>query len=80
MGATCTEPWGALPPYTFTSATTEKIESVVSSMLSRICCVFADSSMPTVTIHVITAIQRTPSAVTAAVEFAALSQPNSRNV
>ena len=42
-------------------------------------CVRADSSMPITQIVVMTAIQTTPTAVTANTDSAALSQPTSRN-
>ena len=70
----------ASPVATFTSATTEKSTSVISSAPSRPTCVRAESSMPITQIAVITAIHTTPTAVTATVESAALCQPKSRNV
>ena len=53
--------------------------SVMTSAPSRPTWVRADSSMPITQIAVITAIQSTPTSVTAKVESAALSQPTSRN-
>ena len=53
--------------------------SVITSAPSSPTCVRADSSMPITQIAVITAIQITPTKVTAKVESAALCQSKSRN-
>ena len=53
--------------------------SVITSAPSRPTCVRADSSMPITQIAVITAIQITPTSVTAKTESAALCQSKSRN-
>src|SRR3954465_10267668 len=70
----------ASPLATLTSATTAKMPRVTISKLSSTTWVRADSSMPMQQIAVITASQATPTAVTAAVELAALSQSTSRKV
>src|SRR3954451_11446105 len=70
----------ALPVATATSATTEKITSVMISALSRQTCVRAESSIPITQIAVMIAIQTTPTMVTAVVESAALCQPTSRKL
>src|SRR6476659_6803660 len=77
LGSTACGP--AVPAATLTSATTENATSVMSSALSNPTCVRAESSMPITQIAVMIAIQTTPTAVTAAVESAALCQPTSRN-
>src|SRR3954447_3310293 len=66
--------------YTLTSATTANSASVTISAVSSQRCVLALSSMPMTQIHVITAIQTTPTSVTAQSVAAAVSQPKSRNV
>src|SRR5918997_1585152 len=75
----CSEPASASPEYTRTSATRANSPSVSSSAPSRPTCVRADSSMPIVVIAVMTMIHTTPTAVTAATEPAADSQPTSLN-
>src|SRR5882757_5606550 len=77
--AGCSAAADASPEYTFTSATTEKTTSVTTSAPSRYHCVRADSSIPMTVIAVMTAIQTTPTRVTANVELAAASQPKSLN-
>src|SRR5262245_34098933 len=77
LGSTASGP--ASPAATLTSATTENRTSVTISAPSRPTCVRADSSMPITQIVVMTAIQTTPTSVTANVESAALCQPTSRN-
>src|SRR3954452_16752160 len=77
LGSTASGP--AVPAATLTSATTENSASVTISAPSRPTCVGADSSIPTRQIHVMIAIQTTPTIVTASVESAALCQPTSRN-
>src|SRR4051795_11319377 len=71
---------GAVPAQTRTSATTAKIASVTTSAVSSHRCVLAFSSMPMTQIHVMIAIQTTPTIVTAHIVSAADCQPNSRNV
>ncbi len=63
-----------------TIATTANSASVATSAVSSHCCVLALSSMPMTQIHVMIAIQITPTIVTAHIVEAAASQPNSRNV
>ena len=69
----------ASPVATLTSATIANSASVISSAPSRPTCVRADSSIPITQIAVMIAIHTTPTAVTATVLAAALSQPKSRN-
>src|SRR3954454_1706786 len=64
LRSTWLEAAGAEPPYTLISATTAKIISVMNSAPSRNCWVRADNSIPRQQIHVITAIQTTPTSVT----------------
>src|SRR3954452_23272938 len=78
LGSTALGP--ALPVATATRATTANTTRVTISAPSRPTCVRADSSMPITQIVVMTAIQTTPTAVTAAVESAALCQPTSRKL
>jgi hypothetical protein len=61
-----------------TSAVTEKTARITSSALSSPHWVRAEISMPTAVITVVMAMKRTPTSVTANVEFAAESQPNRR--
>src|SRR6476646_7893324 len=77
LGSTACGP--ASPFATLTSATTENSASVRISAPSRPTCVRAESSMPITQIAVMTTIHTTPTAVTAAVESAALCHPTSRN-
>ena len=74
-----TESGPASPVATLISATTANAASVRISAPSSPTCVRAESSMPMTQIVVITAIQTTPTAVTATTDSAALSQPTRRN-
>jgi hypothetical protein len=78
LGSTALGP--ASPAATLTRATTAKMPSVISSALRRPTWVRAESSMPITQIAVMIAIHTTPTAVTAAVELAALSQSKSRKL
>ena len=78
LGSTALGP--AVPAATLISAMTANSVSVTSSAPSRPTCMRADSSMPRTQIHVISAIQTTPTAVTAAVDAAADCQPTSRKL
>src|ERR1700761_680691 len=69
----------ALPEITLIRATTEKRAKVKISAASRPTWVRAESSIPRSTIQVISTIQATPTAVTAAVDSAAAVQPKSSN-
>jgi hypothetical protein len=64
---------------TLISATTANSARVRISAVSSHFCVVALSSMPMTQIHVITAIQTTPTSVTAQLVSAADCQPKSRN-
>ncbi len=68
---------GALPEKTLTRATIANSARVTISAPSRPTWVRAESSIPITTIEVISAIQTTPSAVTATVDSARLFSPKS---
>src|SRR3954471_5318733 len=73
-------PGPAWPVNTRTSATAAKMASVTTSAVSSQRWVLALTSMPMTQIQVISAIQMTPTIVTAHILLAADCQPNSRNV
>ncbi len=63
-----------------TSATTANRARIATSALNSAVWTRADNSIPRQQIHVMRAIQATASTICAVLEFAAESQPNSKNV